>query len=178
MKKSALVLIILLAIAIPASASGVWSLMFRPSTIWVVSFLDYGEMYSFNEFDPTQVVISDANEYYQIPLGDGERLDILYDDGNLIIQSAGEYLINYTVSFEGGVNSLYGISVGLNHARQENCYAHRQIGTAADVGDASGNCFLDLAVGDKVVLFIEDETTPVSNAYIHMANLSIEQVTT
>lgn len=137
----------------------------------------YGEMYFLDEVSPTTITITDANTYYQITgLSAGTLNGFSINDSNLTATQTGLYKLDYHVSFSGGSNNVFDLTIGINHAEQTNCENLRKIGTSADVGNIGGTCFVSISAADKIVLFIEDETTPTTNAKIYSVNINLIRI--
>ena len=78
-------------------------------------------------------------------------------DSNLTAQVGGLYQAGYTAIGSGQNNHIYRTSIFINDVNQELCETHHKMSAGNDVVTQSGNCFIRLAVGDKVSLRTSDE---------------------
>jgi len=116
--------------------------------------------------------IAEADTYYTVDLNAGQLNGFAFQDNNLIAQHNGTYLINFSISFGGGGNNEYGIVAFVNETKQDNCYVHRKLGAAGDVGAAGDNCIIDINAGQYLTLRVEDETDPASDITVQSATIT------
>ena len=139
----------------------------------------YGEMFMRNEAGLT-IPIGAINTYYNITDFQAGDLNNVLFNGNetLTIQKEGIYSVDYSISFAGGGSDLYGVTLAVNSKVQNDTYIHRKLGSSGDVGNAGGTGIIHLNIGDKINLWIEDESSsgPGSAASIHMANVKIIKI--
>ncbi len=93
-------------------------------------------------------------------------------------QVAGLYKADLDFSFEGTVNKrLYGFSLAKNHlpANSRQCYQRRWVSNQAVVGSLTISCFVELAIGDDIVIQIEAEGG-TGNIEIHAVNLNLIRI--
>ena len=149
----------------------------------------YGEMWNYTgggtgwNFD-----IDDAGTYYNltnlrtdnggIHLNGFSFEDNAQADGgsNLVAQVDGHYKMDFSMSFAGvTAGGLYGFSIAhdFDPDTHRNCYARREAKTS--VGSVSVTCIMDLAIGDKVVVMIENENG-ARDITIHTVNLNIVRI--
>jgi len=80
------------------------------------------------------------------------------------------------MSFSGETaGGLYGFSIAPNWDQNahRNCYARRDAKT--DVGSVSITCIINLAVGDSVVIMIENENGN-RDIQVHTTNLNVVRI--
>lgn len=143
----------------------------------------YGEMWNYTSagwnFD-----IDMNNVYYNLTnLTIGELNGFSFEDNtqenggsNLITQVDGLYIMSMSLSFSSeNVGGLYGISIAhdFDPDTHRNCYARRNAATTT--GNVGITCIMDLHVGDKVVIMVENENTN-RDMTIYTVNLNIVRI--
>ena len=94
----------------------------------------------------------------------------------LIVEKAGTYKCDLSISFSGGVGGAYGGNLGIGGIRDEHCYLIRKLGTGGDVGNAGFTCINDFNAGDVLTILMHSKDDPTKDAYIHVANFNCVDV--
>ncbi len=88
----------------------------------------------------------------------------------------GLYSASAHISGEGiNAGGEYGIAIGLNYVRQNNCYANVQGTGAEDV--VAIVCLLHIQPGDYINILVEDEAEPTKAFSVHSFNLNLIKIT-
>jgi len=140
----------------------------------------YGGMWYHNhtatEFDFTDGV------YMQTPMPNATHLngfgheenDILVGS-NLTAQVSGVYQATYMASGSGQNNHVYYTSIFVNEVNKYNCENHKKMSAGGDIFTQSGNCFIDIEVGDKISIRTAD-IGDSGTAYLYSANLNLVRI--
>jgi len=95
---------------------------------------------------------------------------------NLVTKIAGQYTMSFSMSFAGvSAGGVYGFSIAhdFNPDTHRNCYARREART--DVGSVSVTCTMDLEIGDKIAIMIENENS-ARDIVVHTVNLNVVRI--
>ncbi|MCK9370979.1 hypothetical protein M0R04_13800 [Candidatus Dojkabacteria bacterium] len=141
------------------------------------SGLPYGEMYASNV---TQTVtVSATDTYYEIDgnLTGGElNLCTFPDDHYVLVQKAGRYLINWSLSvYCANANQEVEGAVMKGGTAQTKGTAHANMITANTPVTLGGTLILDLAVNDQISLSVSNHTA-TNNVIMQHANLTLSMV--
>jgi len=147
------------------TAANVWTATGVPAA--------YGELY---EGDAASVIdITTAGDYYQWTtaiVGSYSLTTPSAATDNITIDAtgAGLYVVNYNVSFEGTVNTVYHWHVFVNNNIAVNIGSMRKIGASSDVGSTSASGLVALAAGDIVDLRVtsNSDTTSVTISHVDL----------
>jgi len=140
----------------------------------------YGGMWGHNH-TATEFTFVDG-VYAPIPMINATHLngftheeDGILIGSNLTTQVAGVYQITYMASGSGQNNHTYYTSIFCNEVNQDNCENHKKMAAGGDIVTQSGNCLIELAVGDKVSMRTADIGGSGSGNY-YSANLNLVRI--
>ena len=144
----------------------------------------YGEMYNYTVVgSPWVFGIATQNIYYNMSnftagdLNGFRYIQNVADEGDqLEALVPGKYKVSLTMSFSSSaVGGLYGIGVthNWNVSKHRECYSRRE--AAAEVGNVGVSCIMDLDVGDKVIVQVENEQN-TRNMNIHTMNVNLVKI--
>jgi len=146
----------------------------------------YGEMWNYSSINDTWTFTIDAAGIYNNMTGlvAGDLLGFNWscqteEEGgcHLTALQDGYYAIDLSMSFSSFANGgLYGVSIAENHNPETNrdCYSRQE--AATDVGHISISCIIDLNVGDKLSVMVENENTD-RDMLIHTVTLKASEIT-
>jgi len=135
-----------------------------------------GEMYLYNSTGYLFPIPSHSIYYNLSNLTQGELYNVNFSDGYLIINEPGLYSVDYSISFSGGANNVYGIAIYHNENNARDCYTRRKLGAGGDVGNAGGTCTLNMTKTDYINMRLEDETNPATNISIVSVNINLDKI--
>jgi len=122
----------------------------------------YGGMWYHNYTGTTFPFVS-ADVYYTLFFTNVTNINGFGSEGigfelnsNLTTQVNGLYQATYMAIGSGQNNHIYLTTIFVNDENKENCGNHHKMASGGDVITQSGNCFIRLAVGDKVSLRTAD----------------------
>lgn len=147
----------------------------------------FGEIWEYNANSTQRTFpIPSADVYYNLTNLDlGETNGFNYTNTTqalggsyLTATKKGLYKANLQISFGSGGAGLYGIAVVHNFDidTHRDCYVRRSISNKNDYGSASITCLMDLDIGDKVNVQVEDEVSPTKDLFIQTANLNLLKI--
>jgi hypothetical protein len=139
--------------------------------------LSYGSFY--NDNNDTTVTISDNNPT-EITAGftGGATNNTTFQSGhNLLITYAGDYKIDWSLSFKtvSGTNQEIEGGVMIDGVKDSCATAHRKIGTGTDVGNMGASCVITLSANEEVSLYVQNNND-TQNIVINHGNLALVQV--
>lgn len=136
----------------------------------------YGELWNKSDEGFTTIDLVTIDTYVQITeLNEGLSNKVTINESDLIIQSAGLYKINAVASIVAGGNSEFGLKLFINDTGQDNCYSHAH-GSSSQTDIFSITCFLELNIGDRIGLYLDDHTNPPNDAVFNSANINILKI--
>ena len=116
----------------------------------------YGGMYYHNH-TATALSFDVDGQYYHLFMTDAPSVNGFTSNNlgmalnsSLTANVAGKYQVHYMATGSGENNEVYYTSVFINEVNQDNCENHHKITAGGDILTQSGNCFIDLAVGENV----------------------------
>jgi hypothetical protein len=126
----------------------------------------------------TELNFASDGVYYQLFIPSAVNLNgfthenSMTTGANLTAEYSGIYQVTYMSSGDGQNNHEYFTSVFINEVNQDNCENHHKMASGGDIITQSGNCFIELDVGDKVSLRTADVgNTGTGNYYSSNINL-------
>jgi len=136
----------------------------------------YGSMYLVNETGRV-IVLNGTDIYSKITdLNSNLNYNVDFSNNSLIINYAGIYKIDYGISFSGGSNSVYGLSIAINNTKYLPCYVHRTTSAGMGIGNVGSSCLASLNVNDSISLIIGDEAGIIANPSIYMVGITINKL--
>jgi hypothetical protein len=127
----------------------------------------YGEMTNHSDDTPFTTSLPVQDDWFHLEqFEEGELNNVGFDNNSLIIEQQGVYDIAFYISFGnagGGANDEYQGALFVDDIELIECQYHRKLGTAGDVGSASGGCIKSFDVGDIINLKTRnrDSTTAI-----------------
>ena len=121
----------------------------------------YGGMWEHNHTG-TAITFTTQDVFYPLWFSEAIHLNgFSYTGGfdsssNLTAQVGGVYQATYMVIGSGENNDVYVTSILVNGVDMENCANHKKMSAGGDEVTQSGNCFIDLNIGDDVQLATMD----------------------
>lgn len=120
------------------------------------------------------VIVSDAS------ISAGQVNNTTFQNNQeLLIATAGMYLVNYSVSVEAGVNQHVVTAIGVGGAAQNDGQSHTVLAAGASESAVSGTAILDLAATSTVSIMIDNESgnaTPVNDVTVEHLSLTLVQI--
>jgi len=186
MKKKSLAIIICLILL--GSATAVYALkVIMPYRIYPNTVLTSGTLINlkcgsmwYHNHTPTELNFV-VDEYHKLFMDQpGCASGFTYGGGwdvesNLTSLNSGKYLVNYMVSSSGQNNHIYYSTVFTNEVINYNCENHKKLTAGGDIITQSGNCIIDLEMGDIVSLGIMDNIEGGIGEY-YSANLILVRI--
>lgn len=139
----------------------------------------YGQMYFIDETLVTTVIVTPGVFVNVTGINTSRTSRMNFTANNkLEVLETGVYHITFGISMSDGANKQFGLSVGVGGVNNHNngCISHRQMGTTGDLGSMSSSCILHINSGQVVSLMIEGESTPISNAELHDASITLIKI--
>jgi len=140
----------------------------------------YGGMWYHNH-TATQLSFAVDGYYYTLFMTNATHLNGFSYTGGLNVNSSltaeveGLYHVTYIASGDGQNNHEYYTSIFIGDINQELCENHKKMVAGGDIITQSGNCFIDLSVGDNVTVRTADiGGTGTGNYY--SANLNLIRI--
>lgn len=138
--------------------------------------VQYGSMFLANATGVT-IPLNVTDEFKNITmLEEGFTKGTTFVPDMLVMNDSGLYKVDWSISFVGGNNNLYTLSVGVNGLTQLPCSSYRTT-TSNAIGNTGASCILNLSINDEVSLMVSDEANPASDVVVYRANLAMLEVT-
>ena len=95
----------------------------------------------------------------------------------ILVTTAGRYLITWSVSFNGDGGGGLEVEgrIGVNDSAQSPGSSHRKLSAANDLGSMCGVAVLDLAASARVSIMVQNNTNTV-NIIVNHASLALVMV--
>lgn len=135
------------------------------------------ELYVVNESGGEMVALTTSDVYENLTgfmLGSNNGNWSNYDAG-VVVPLSDFYEVDYSISFSGGNNNLYGISVGVDGVKSNFCYSHRTT-FGEYISTVGGTCILNLTSGSVLTLMMADEADPIFVPAIYMVQFRVVQI--
>jgi hypothetical protein len=153
---------------------------FYNSTAW--EELHHPHIYGAQGFSDSSITIAmTQNIFYQISnpantlyTNGVEQGDLVFTGDSIQIKTAGDYDVNWDISFSGANTDEYHIAVFINGIKQHNAEAIRDM-TGTSIGVITSHSFFSLSVDDWVCVKIKNVNNN-NDATVYAGNLTIKKI--
>jgi len=122
------------------------------------------------------LVIDETDTYYNFTGWNvTHQVGFSSNGADALILYDGDYKIDYSISFSGGANTEYHLTIFVNDDEKYECHFARKIGTGGDVGNGGATCILSLVSGDVITTRIENVDNK-NDINVYDANVNIMRV--
>jgi hypothetical protein len=138
----------------------------------------YGEMYIHSD---NGNIIQIASSMTYVNVTNGTTCGLLNgfscSNGILTANVAGVYDVNYQVSFDGigGDADQFHGTIGIDSVSQDKCHSVRDSSSGSAVGSFGQSCFLQISVGDTLMLMVENEDD-ADDISVYNTNINLKRI--
>lgn len=96
----------------------------------------------------------------------------------LTAKIAGLYEVDFSISISSGAKVLSGFAAVKNFDVDEtrSCYARSSVAATGVVANTAGGCIMNIEVGDKINMQVDDQSPPAKDINIHSASLHLTRI--
>lgn len=136
----------------------------------------FAEQFFHNDLGET-FTISAANVSYNYTIMQFGNFNGFHNEsGFMAAEVGGTYKVDASISFSGGANAEYFMTIWVANMELDNCHAHRRLGATGDLGNMGLTCMANINPGDKVNIRITDVVNPAVDIEVFASNLNLVRV--